>query len=180
MYGPSEYLYFHQLQQNNVVAQANPPYRFELMLTKESAHNFFCFLMCREVDMINLEGVILDHGCGLDTYLLNREPREFQFLRCLVDGSHWQGQKKLKRPDSGRDGHLGCSEGFNFNLYKVLNYNISFVTVKSNFVFQKHLSNVSNSQGREQTHSEMEKCVDSLSQMNYKNFMHHASVFRIN
>ena len=101
----------------------NITYGFELMLTKESAHNFFRFLMCREVDMINLEGVIFDHGCGLDTYLLNREPREFQFLRCLVDGSHWQGHKKQKRPGrSGKDGHLGCSEGFNFNLYKVFRF----------------------------------------------------------
>lgn len=30
-----------------------------------------------------------------------------------------QGQKKLKRPDrSGKGGHIGCSEGFNYNLYK--------------------------------------------------------------
>ena len=46
--------------------------------------------------------------------------RSLQYLRCLVDGSHWQGQKKLKKPNkSGKGGHLGCSEGFNFNLYKV-------------------------------------------------------------
>ena len=32
-------------------------------------------------------------------------------------------------------------------------------------------------QGREQTHSEMEKVVDSLGQMNYKNFMQHMRVF---
>jgi hypothetical protein len=30
-----------------------------------------------------------------------------------------QGQKKLKRPDrSGKGGHIGCSEGFNYNRYK--------------------------------------------------------------
>ena len=98
----------------------NITYGFELMLCKESAHNFFRFLMSRDVDMNILEGVIFDHACGLDAYILNREPREFQYLRCLVDGSHWQGQKKLKKPNSsGRGGHLGCSEGFNFNLYKV-------------------------------------------------------------
>ena len=39
---------------------------------------------------------------------LNREPREFEYLRCLVDGSHWQGQKRLRKPDrSGKGGHLG-------------------------------------------------------------------------
>ena len=69
---------------------------------------------------MDMEGVIFDHACGLDAYILNREPREFQFLRCLVDGSHWQGQKQLKKPNkSGKGGHLGCSEGFNFNIYKV-------------------------------------------------------------
>ena len=91
-----------------------------MMLAKESAHNLSRFLMCRDVDMSKLEGVIFDNACGLDAYMLNREPREFQYLRCLVDGSHWQGQKKLKKPNkSGKGGHLGCSEGFNFNLYKV-------------------------------------------------------------
>ena len=105
--------------------------------------------------------VLVYFGCGLDTYMLNREPREFQYLRCLVDGSHWQGQKKLKRPDSsGRGGHLGCSEGFNFNLYKPFLPEV-----------------VSNSQGREQTHSEIENCVGSLKQMNYRNFMQHMRVF---
>ena len=138
----------------------NITYGFEIMLSPESPHNFFRFLMTRDVDMANLEGVIFDFACGLDNYLLNREPREFQYLRCLVDGSHWQGQKKMRKPDrSGRGGHLGCSDGFNFNLYK------------------KYLPGVLYSQGREQTHADMEKCVDSLGQMNYKNFMQHMRVF---
>ena len=50
------------------------------MLSKESAHNFCRFLMYRDVDITNLEGVIFDHACGLNAYILNREPREFQFL----------------------------------------------------------------------------------------------------
>ena len=61
-----------------------------------------------------------------------------EYLRLLVDGAHWQvdiriiqcfqleenlyqGQKKLKRPDRsghGGGGHIGCSDGFNYNLYK--------------------------------------------------------------
>ena len=57
-----------------------------------------------------LEGIIFYFACGLDPYLLNREPREFQYLRTLVDGAHWQGQKRLRRPDrNGSGGHLGCS-----------------------------------------------------------------------
>ena len=32
---------------------------------------------------------------------------------------YYQGQKKLKQPDrSGRGGHIGCSDGYNYNLYK--------------------------------------------------------------
>ena len=68
----------------------NITYGFELMLCRESAHNIFRLLMCRDVDLYSLQGVIFDHACGLDQYLLNREPREFEFLRCLVDGAHWQ------------------------------------------------------------------------------------------
>ena len=68
----------------------NISYGYELMLCRESAHNIFRLLMCRDVDLLALQGVIFDHSCGLDQYLLNREPREFEFLRCLVDGAHWQ------------------------------------------------------------------------------------------
>ena len=109
---------------------------YELMLCKESAHNIFILLMCRDANMHALKGVVFDFACGLDQYMLNREPVEFEYLRLLVDGAHWQvdiriiqcchleenlyqGQKKLKRPDrSGRGGHIGCSDGFNYNLYK--------------------------------------------------------------
>ena len=68
----------------------NITYGFELMLCRESAHNIFRLLMCRDLNLHELKGVIFDHSCGLDQYLLNREPREFEFLRCLVDGAHWQ------------------------------------------------------------------------------------------
>ena len=82
-------------------------------------------------------------------FFLFREPRKFEYLRTLVDGAHWQGQKKLKRPDrSGRGGHLGCLEGFNFNL-------------KERVLFQ----------GREQMHSRLTKLTSSLCQMNYNSFM---------
>ena len=124
------------------------------MLQKESAHNIFRLLMCRDIDLFKLKGVIFDHSCGLDQYILNREPREFKFLRCLVDGAHWNGQKKLRKPDrGGHGGHLGCSEGFNFNLYK------------------EFLPTGINSQGREQIHALIEKMVPSLRQMSYPTFM---------
>ena len=74
-------------------------YGFELMCAKESARHFFRFLMCRKINFAKLEGVIEDFACGLHPYVLNREPNQFQFTRFLVDGSHWQGQRKLKKPD---------------------------------------------------------------------------------
>ena len=48
--------------------------------------------MCRDIDLHSLHSVIFDHACGLDQYILNGEPREFEYLRCLVDGAHWQVQ----------------------------------------------------------------------------------------
>lgn len=63
---------------------------YELMLCKESAHNIFRLLMCRDVNMHALQGVVFDFACGLDQYMLNREPVEFEYLRLLVDGAHWQ------------------------------------------------------------------------------------------
>ena len=48
---------------------------------------------------------------------------------------------------------FSCSEGYNFNLYK------------------KHLDQVINSQGREQMHSLLEKCTQSLRLLSYRHFM---------
>ena len=88
--------------------------------------------------------------CGLHPYVLNREPALFENFRFLVDGSHWQGQKKLKKADkTGKGGHLGCSTGYNFNIYK------------------PHLDAKINSQ----MHSTMENCTKSLRLKNYQNFM---------
>ena len=85
--------------------------------------------------MKNLEGVIFDFACNLHRYALNREPMDFENICFLVDGSHWQGQKKLKKADkTGKGGHLGCSTGYNFNIYK------------------PHLDTKVNSQTREEMH----------------------------
>ena len=46
-----------------------------------------------------MEGVLYDFSCGLDPYLLNRDPKDFEYKRTLVDGAHWASQKKLKRPN---------------------------------------------------------------------------------
>ena len=62
-------------------------------------------------------------------------------LRFLVDGCHFQGKKKLKKRDerTGSDGHLGCSESYNFMQYK------KFTSV--------HKDGAKNLQGREQMHA---------------------------
>ena len=72
-----------------------------------------------------------------------------------MDGAHWNAQKKMKKPDSsGKGGHTGCSEGYNFNSYK------------------KTIGFKVNSQTREIMHSLLEKCVTSLKQKTYHDFMH--------
>ena len=43
--------------------------------------------------------------CGFRTYLENREPLEFPFIRTLVDSFHFKS-------------HRGCSTGFNADIYK--------------------------------------------------------------
>ena len=124
------------------------------MLNKESHQNLFRILKCRDLDHEQLEGILIDHACLVDRYIMNREAPMIEWKRVLVDGAHWRSQKKFKKHrNNGKGGHLGCSEGFNWNLYKH--------TVDSKI----------NSQGREQLHSLVEKCSDSLRLMSYENFI---------
>ena len=80
---------------------------FEIMLEPESSHNFARLLMCRDINMGEggLEGVVFDFGCNLHNYLLNREPRDFQFKRVLVDAFHYRN-------------HKSCSTSYNSAEYK--------------------------------------------------------------
>ena len=100
-----------------------------------------------------------------DRYVLNREPEEFEHVRFLVDGSHYQGMKKLKKKDSraGKKGHLGCNSAYNFNLYKEFT--------------KTSVDGAKNSQGREQMHSILDKLAKSLRQKNYHNFMRYMIAF---
>ena len=91
---------------------------FELMINCEGPKNLFRILQCRDVDMKNLKAIIVDHACQLDSYILNREADMLQYKLLLVDGSHWYGQKKMKKSSSQNTGHLGCIDGFNFNKIK--------------------------------------------------------------
>ena len=92
---------------------------------------------------------------------------------------YYQGQKKLKQPDrSGRGGHIGCSDGYNYNLYKPflpykqLNSQVSPYT-KYFLVFDSFIL----LQGREQMHAKLDKLCPSLMQMDYSDYMQFLRVF---
>ena len=78
---------------------------FEIMLIPESSHNFAQLLLCRDLNMRRLQGVVFDFGCNLHNYLLNREPREFEFKRVLVDSFHYQN-------------HTACASSYDASKYK--------------------------------------------------------------
>ena len=132
---------------------------FEINLNPESPHNLFRVLMCRDLDTENLKGVFYDNACNFHTYLLGREPREWEYLRCLVDGMHFRGHKKTKKGGHKSDGHLGCSNGYDGLAYK------------------PHLHDHFNSEGREQIHSLLEKVSSSFRQTNFTSFMHLHRIF---
>ena len=136
-------------------------YGFELMLNRESAHNLFRLLQCRDVDLNTLEGVIFDFACNLHRYVLNREAKMFEFTRFLVDGAHWHGHRKMKKPSKNeKSGHSACSEGYNYNNYK-------------KFVDEGGM----NSQTREIMHSQLDKCATSLRAKSYSDFMSWMTLF---
>ena len=83
----------------------NITHGFELLINREGGHNLFRLLQTRDLDIEKLEGVVYDNACNFDSYLLNREPRDFPYLRTLVDGAHWNN-------------HTGCSQGYNSQNYR--------------------------------------------------------------
>ena len=140
-------------------------YGFEVHVGGESSRIPYKFLMNRRIDWQNLEGFIYDNSCNLHRYSLNHDPKKFEKFHFLVDGCHFQGQKKLKKRDerTGSDGHLGCSDSYNFMEYK------KYTSV--------HKDGAKNSQGREQMHAILKPLAKSLRQMNYYNFFRTLIVF---
>ena len=136
---------------------------FTLMLKGESPRNIFRILMTRQWDRSTLRGIIYDHACEAHRYFLNREPRDFKNFNFIVDGCHFQGQRKMKKSTFGKASHLGCSESYLFMAYKPYT--------------QLQIDGAHNSQGREQMHSVLEKLAPSLRQMNYSNFMRTLIIF---
>ena len=64
---------------------------FELMIDHEGPKNLFRVLQCRDIDINNLKGILVDHACLVDPYILNREAEMIQWKLLLVDGAHWNG-----------------------------------------------------------------------------------------
>ena len=88
--------------------EKNTTLGFELMINHEGPKNLFRVLQCRDIDMNKLKGIIVDHACLVDPYILNREADMIEWKLLLVDGAHWNGMKKLKKPErSGKYGHMG-------------------------------------------------------------------------
>ena len=77
------------------------------MKNKESAHNLFRLITCRNLDMNKLKAICFDHACSLHAYAMNREAREFEYVKTIVDTLHWKN-------------HTACSSGFNAKLSTVL------------------------------------------------------------
>lgn len=136
-------------------------FRYEIMINPESCHNLFRLLHTRDLDHTKLQGVIFDNCCNFNSYLLNREARRYEYLLCLVDISHFKGHKKIKKGYSKSPGHVGCSNGFNSELYKE-NFGRNF-----------------NSQGREQFHSLLQKVSTSFNNMSFSSYMTMIKVFAV-
>ena len=64
---------------------------FEMMTGADSPRILSCMLMTRQFDQQNLEGIVYDNACNLHWYFLNREPKDCQNLRFIVDRCHFQG-----------------------------------------------------------------------------------------
>ena len=78
---------------------------WEMMRRKESPRNFFRLLTTRNINIAELKAVCYDNACLLSDYVLNREAKEFQHIKFIVDTVHWAN-------------HSACSRGFNSKLYK--------------------------------------------------------------
>ena len=67
------------------------------MLNKEGPKNLFRILQCRDIDMESLQGILIDHACLVDPYILNREADMLEWKLLLVDGAHWNEETRETR-----------------------------------------------------------------------------------
>ena len=60
-----------------------------MLLTCLDSHWMGCYMI-----------MLYDYACVMDSYLLNREPKQFEYyMRTLVHGAHWAAMKKLSEPN---------------------------------------------------------------------------------
>ena len=101
---------------------------------------------------------------SLHRYVLNREPKQFNNIQFLVDGSHWL-IGHLRRGSRNKTS-LGCGSGYNLNVYK------PFTSVEVG---------ARNSESWEQMHARLDKCGKSFHLKNYENYCRYMNtIFCIN
>ena len=52
-------------------------------------------LCLNHLNHFKLQAILFDNACNFNAYLLNREPREFEFKRVLVDSFHYQNHNSF-------------------------------------------------------------------------------------
>ena len=57
---------------------------FELMIDCEGPENLFRILLCKYFDIKNLQAIIMDHACQLDSYILERDADMLQYILYLL------------------------------------------------------------------------------------------------
>ena len=119
-------------------------YGFQVMDSHESPCYPFKIFRSRFTSAPKL--IIYDNACKLHQYCLNREPAFFSHTQFSVDRFHWKG-------------HVGCSSGYNLNLYK------------------SALTNTINSQVNEQANAGLQHIKSQLAYMSHENFIHTVSLF---
>ena len=117
-------------------------YGFEVLRSCESPRHPFRLFTTRFISPPSV--IVYDNAYQLHTYALNREPQRFKRTLFAVDQFHWHG-------------HVGCSSGYNLDLYSV----------------HKSL----NSQVNEQVNAELQHIKSQLAYMTFDNFVFHLCLF---
>ena len=66
------------------------------MLNKEGPKNLFQILQSCDIDMDSLQGILIDHACFVDPYILNKEADTLEWKLLIVDGALEWDEKTLE------------------------------------------------------------------------------------
>ena len=117
-------------------------YGFEVLRSCESPRHPFQLFTTRFTSPPSV--IVYDNACQLHIYSLNREPQRFKRTLFVVDRFHWRG-------------HVGCSSGYNLDMY----------------IAHKGL----NSQVNEQANAGLQHIKSQLAYMTFDNFVFHLCLF---